>query len=450
MTSTDHPTAFFALSSPTDPLAQLGHQARKADYLTWRTALPTDPDDLARDFTEYAATITRSTGIHTDFIARNLFALLTLDRLPRLRTQVERHFHVDMHRLRGIDHQLTGIHPELLKDPDFWACIDDRLTDLLTPATAHQLMPSSRTIARAIKMVIRALTPAPVSEEDATENGDVDAEDDTGTEGVAEPAEEPPFNSRIHTTPQADGSVLLEVRLDQVTATKIEEAVRTHAASQAISFYLAFIEIFLMNVSVAISLNLYKAKDLPDSPGFLQPFGPLDPRDTAAMASAAQLIRDADAASTKRVNSYQATKALRAVVEGRDGVCRWPGCNRPANRCQLDHRINYEDGGPTSADGLLALCQTHHNRKTDEQVHYLLDPITGDVVWLFADGTYVIDFAEGPLAPRTKHWNQTLAQKAERRQVRARAGAQEAENERKMKGARVAAQAGDVEEEPPF
>ncbi|MGP6174196.1 HNH endonuclease signature motif containing protein [Corynebacterium sp. A21] len=440
--TTDHPTAFFAVNSPTDPLAHLGHQARKADYLTWRTALPTEAEYSSRDFTEYAATITRSTGVHADFIALNLYALSTLDQLPRLRVQVERHFHVDMHRLRGIDRQLTGIHPELLNDPEFWDCIDDRLTDLLTATTAHQLMPSPRTIAQAIKVVIKALTPAPEPEEEAEE--EADADQDTEVEECSPSVEEHPFTSRLHTTPQPDGSVLLEVRLDQVTATKIEEAVRTHAASQAISFYLAFIEIFLMNISVAINLNLYKAKDLPDSPGFLQPYGPLDREDTEALAAAAKQIRDADAAGAKRANSYQPTKEIRAAVEGRDGVCRWPGCNRPASRCQLDHRINYEDGGPTGADNLLSLCQTHHNRKTDGQVHYLLDPITGDVVWLFADGTYVIDYAEGPLAPRSKHWNQSLAQKAERRRERAWAREKEAIIRKETARADVS------EEEPPF
>lgn len=440
MTITDPDNAFHSVSSTVDPLAQSFHQVRKAEYVAWRKALPTSPEDRERDFTELSATITRSNGLRSDFIADNLYALLTLDQLPRLRTLIETHFHVDMARLRSIDTQLTGIPVELRADQDFWECLDERLSDLLTPAKPNQILPTSGTIAKAIKAVIRALAPDP-------EESEVEHPGDSSTPDP-EPVAENDFTSSFRSTPQTDGSVLLEIRTEQVTATKIEEAVRARAASQSISFTQAFIEIFLMSVTVAITLNLYQAKDLPDAPGFLQPFGPLDPRDTEAMAAAAKLIRDADAAGTTRVNSYQATQSLRAAVEGRDGVCRWPGCNRPASRSQLDHRINYQDGGPTSADNLLSLCQTHHNRKTDEQVYYLLDPYTGDVYWLFSEGTWAVDRAEGPLAPSQKHWNQTLAQRQAGRHERARAQAEQERRKRPLPSNLGSSQLND--EEPPF
>ena len=59
---------------------------------------------------------------------------------------------------------------------------------------------------------------------------------------------------------------------------------------------------------------------------------------------------------------------------------------------------------------MVALCQHHHNMKTDGRAFYILDPDTGDVVWLFEDGTWLITEAEGPLAPKVKRWAQTVGQ----------------------------------------
>ncbi|WP_156230544.1 HNH endonuclease signature motif containing protein [Corynebacterium occultum] len=446
--------AFHSLSSPDDPLAVAFQQAREAEYLAWRRAMPTGSQQ-ERDFTELAATITRSTGIRSGVIASNLYALLTLDKLPQLKTLIEEHFHVDMSRLRTIDHQLTGICVELLEDPGFWEAVDERLSSLLSPTRANQLMPTSATITRALKELIRVLTP-PEEEAPQHPSAQEETEHPEGEPGNTEPAPEPelPVMNRYHSTPQPDGSVLFEIRVDQVTATKIEEAVRARAKEQGIPYHQAFVEIFLMDVSVKVNLNLYQARDLPGSPGFLQPYGPLDPKDAEALAAAAQRIRDADAAAEKESPAYQTPPDIRAAVEGRDWLCRWPGCIRPASRCQMDHRINHADGGPTTAANLLALCDHHHARKTDEQVHYLLDPYTGDVYWLFQDGTWAIDRAEGPLAPKQRHWVQTLAQRQDRRRERARLREEEkAEQERtqRLKQKRERPLPSQYEdEEPPF
>lgn len=434
-------TVHHAVNSPDDPLAVAFRQAREAEYLAWRQAMPTTPAEQERDFTELAATITRSTGIRSGFIAANLYALLTLDRLPRLRALIEVDFHVDMSRLRSIDNQLSGICVELLEDPEFWAAVDERLSSLLTPTRRNQLLPTNATITGAIREVIRALTP-PTQENTPEQDRDPGAEHQEGATGETGL----PVQHRYYSTPQPDGSVLLEVRLDQVTATKIEEAVRALARGRNIPHHQAFVEIFLQQVSVKINLNLYQARDLPDSPGFLQPYGPLDTEDTVALAAAAQRIRDADVLHGKVSPAYQTPPDIRAVVEGRDWRCRWPGCNRTASRCQMDHRINHADGGPTTAANLLSLCDHHHARKTDEQVHYLLDPYTGDVYWLFRDGTWAVDRAQGPLAPKQRHWVQTLSQRQSRRQERSRL--REAEKVGQKKERPLLPEVED--EEPPF
>ncbi|WP_396121702.1 HNH endonuclease signature motif containing protein [Corynebacterium sp. p3-SID1241] len=110
---------------------------------------------------------------------------------------------------------------------------------------------------------------------------------------------------------------------------------------------------------------------------------------------------------------------MRAFTQGRDATCRWPGCTVPATRCQLDHRIEYHLGGPTSPDNLVNLCQHHHNIKTDRRICYILDPITGTIAWLHHDGTYQLDHPTGPLATHQTHWNHTWAQYLELSRKRA-------------------------------
>lgn len=48
--------------------------------------------------------------------------------------------------------------------------------------------------------------------------------------------------------------------------------------------------------------------------------------------------------------------------------------------------------------------------KTDGRAFYILDPVTGDVVWLYEDGTWAVTEATGPLAPASKVWARTIAE----------------------------------------
>lgn len=45
-------------------------------------------------------------------------------------------------------------------------------------------------------------------------------------------------------------------------------------------------------------------------------------------------------------------------------TCRFPGCRRSAARCDVDHRIPFDDGGSTCPCNLQPLCRRHHLCKT--------------------------------------------------------------------------------------
>jgi hypothetical protein len=60
---------------------------------------------------------------------------------------------------------------------------------------------------------------------------------------------------------------------------------------------------------------------------------------------------------------YRPPDRLRDFIVARDQTCRSPICGQPAWRGDLDHTIPYENGGPTCACNLGALCRTHHRLK---------------------------------------------------------------------------------------
>jgi hypothetical protein len=60
---------------------------------------------------------------------------------------------------------------------------------------------------------------------------------------------------------------------------------------------------------------------------------------------------------------YRPSKVTREFTQWRDLTCRWPGCDRPVAKCELDHTVPYP-GGFTHASDLKHYCKIHHLIKT--------------------------------------------------------------------------------------
>jgi hypothetical protein len=101
-----------------------------------------------------------------------------------------------------------------------------------------------------------------------------------------------------------------------------------------------------------------------DTPGYLPRFGPLPAamvRDLAGTAKLTSLL--IPAANFKPESGYRPSAALAEFVQARDLTCRFPGCDRPAEVCDLDHTIAWPQG-PTHPSNLKLLCRYHHLLKT--------------------------------------------------------------------------------------
>jgi hypothetical protein len=61
--------------------------------------------------------------------------------------------------------------------------------------------------------------------------------------------------------------------------------------------------------------------------------------------------------------SYRLTKAMKKVLQLRDGKCTFPGCNNPSLDNEADHLQSWQHGGTTGMSNLAQLCPKHHRLK---------------------------------------------------------------------------------------
>ena len=60
---------------------------------------------------------------------------------------------------------------------------------------------------------------------------------------------------------------------------------------------------------------------------------------------------------------YTPSRKIAEFVQCRDLTCRFPGCDKSAQVCDIDHTVLYPVG-PTHASNLKCLCRFHHSTKT--------------------------------------------------------------------------------------
>jgi hypothetical protein len=83
--------------------------------------------------------------------------------------------------------------------------------------------------------------------------------------------------------------------------------------------------------------------------------------------------------------AYRPTRLLRHLITTRNRTCTEPGCNRPAQNCDLDHSIPYDKGGRTCECGLGPLCRHGHQAKQAPGWH-LDQPEPGVMIWTMPSG----------------------------------------------------------------
>ena len=84
---------------------------------------------------------------------------------------------------------------------------------------------------------------------------------------------------------------------------------------------------------------------------------------------------------------YRPPAGLADLVRARDRACVFPTCQTPAWRCDIDHLTAWSQGGTTSLDNLVTLCEAHHRLKHTPGWALTRDQAGGILSWHTPDKT---------------------------------------------------------------
>lgn len=90
-------------------------------------------------------------------------------------------------------------------------------------------------------------------------------------------------------------------------------------------------------------------------------------------------------AHERQSRAYRPPDSMRHLVNIRQRTCSFPRCRRPAERCDLDHTIPFDQGGLTCPCNLSPMCRRHH--QTKQAPGWLVhQPEPGTLAWVAPHG----------------------------------------------------------------
>ena len=99
---------------------------------------------------------------------------------------------------------------------------------------------------------------------------------------------------------------------------------------------------------------------------------------------------------------YRPPVGLADLVRARDRVCVFPTCQTPAERCDIDHLTAWSQGGTTSLDNLVVLCEPHHRLKHTPGWALTRDQASGTLSWHTPDKTVYQRHPDGTITRHPK------------------------------------------------
>jgi len=150
--------------------------------------------------------------------------------------------------------------------------------------------------------------------------------------------------------------------------------------------------------TVVITVPVLTLLGADDAPPTLEGYGPIDldtARRLAGEASSWVRLMTHPVTGAPLVldrQMYRVPAALRRWLGVTSPTCFFPGCNRSARDCDMDHLTAWADGGTTDAENLEPACGHHHRLRHETGWTPAHDPATGDLRWTSPlGGTYDAD-----------------------------------------------------------
>jgi hypothetical protein len=143
-----------------------------------------------------------------------------------------------------------------------------------------------------------------------------------------------------------------------------------------------------VKAEVVVSVPVLTLLGESDVPATLDGRVPIDPRTARVLASNApgftRLLTHPETGAVLSLGRkrYKVSASMRPFLRIRDLTCRFPGCSIPAANSDIDHNIEWQDGGETNVTNLAHFCRGHHTLK-------------GNTAWTVtqsADGSGILTF----------------------------------------------------------
>lgn len=355
--------ANFLVCSSDNPLAI---RALENNYKDIVDHIEQQPDMLTIDWSahaeEQALLAQTSVSIERDWV---LIVDMLLRHLPQFLDAALQHRHMSFRHLRTV----LRCTEHLGDDHPVWPHLDVELARHVQPTRENQVVPRPEGLRRWITNFLtseEARQAAPKS---------MPLETSVKVRGTNTPG-----MSRVELILPAADAALFEQTLAK-TASEVGSAVRA----------------LVNGTAKQVKLELYGVGAQPQEikPEYIAGIGAVNDSD--------QLLRDAniewkdvEKLAETCSDTYRPALDLQVAAELRDGTCRFPGCNHPAQTCDKDHVIDFRCGGWTSLGNLQCLCRHHHNMKTGGRATCVMDA-DGTCTWRVGKVT-ITTTPQGPLA----------------------------------------------------
>lgn len=301
------------------------------------------------DVEDFDATVTQlqlATGWHKGFVKNAILGHAALQDLPRLRELQQETRLMDVGHLTAVYTAIEELGPDV--DEEALMLIDGILFDTFTPTRHDQAVPQRKTVTDRIRAAIKRMDRGRAYDKRKRENREQDNSEKFGV-----------HEYRDRAIVQLDTNSL-DGRRIQANVVEVARKLGISAADAAIKLLSGE----ALGIEVSPVLHVYSPKNRGNGdPVFISGRGWTEPEAATAferwIADTFLDERDLDAELKKSLRGYVPSEGMRHAVYARNRTCIYPECNRPAEQCQLDHRIPYDEGGPTEADNLFPLCQLH-------------------------------------------------------------------------------------------